>query len=134
MFKIPDAYAAIDRINITMDQINTELSRISRSIAIPWPGSLRRIQLTRPINYQLPSIPLGNLSYTKYKGFDFPGFQTPSFTFDINLEGLYPGHDGDSPSGGNPYPMNTIHVNMNEITNINQDVIQSSNQIYDILY
>lgn len=134
LFKIPDAYALLDPINIAMDRVNAELSRIARNITIPWPANLRRIPLTRPINYQLPSIPLGNLNYTKTKRFDLPGFQVPSFTFDIDLSGLYPGYEGSSPSGGNPYPMNAINVNMGEIANTNQIIANNSNEIYDILY
>ena len=134
MFKIPNAQTFLDPINIAMDRVNAELARISRNITIPWPANLRRIPLSRPIDYQLPTIPLGDLSYTKTKTFNLPGFQTPSFSFDIDFTGLYPGYSGESPSGGNPYPMNAINVNMGEIVNINQNIINSSNEIYDILY
>jgi len=134
MFKIPDAYALLDKINIPMDTVNAELAKIANRIDIPWPENLKKIPLTNPINYQLPSIPLGDLSYSKQKRFDLPGFQTPSFDFDLDLSGLYPGYESVPPSGGNPYPMDDIRVNIGEIVNINQNITNSSNEILNILY
>ncbi|MBU2545332.1 hypothetical protein KKC65_02670 [Patescibacteria group bacterium] len=134
MFKIPDAYAILDKINIPMDTVNAELSKIARRIDIPWTEDLKKIPLTNPIDYQLPSIPLGDMSYTKQKRFDLPGFQMPSLDADLDLSGLYPGYESVPPSGGNPYPMDDIRVNIGEIGNTNQSIINSSNEILDVLY
>ncbi|OGZ17883.1 MAG: hypothetical protein A2V72_02920 [Candidatus Nealsonbacteria bacterium RBG_13_37_56] len=132
MLKIPKAIVPLDNITVLMDRINRELSRIPLEVNLAWPANLKRIPLTDPISYQLPSIPLSGLSFTKSILIKLPGFQLPAFNFNIGIS--YPSCESESPSGGNPYPMGQINNNLGAIININEGINAVSNQINDILY
>lgn len=132
MLKIPSAITPLEGITVLMDRINRELSRVPLEINLVWPANLRRIPLTNPITYQLPSIPLSGLSFTKNFTLNLPGFQLPSFSFETGID--YSGFESESPSGGSPFPMGQINNNLNQIININEGINAISNGIKDILY
>ena len=132
MLEIPTATVPLEEITVLMERINREISRIPLDINLIWPANLRRIPLTNPIAYQLPSIPLSGLSFAKTFKIKLPGFQLPSFSFDFGI--TYPSCEGESPSGGSPYPMGQINTNLGEIINIKDSINGVSNEIKDILY
>jgi hypothetical protein len=132
MLKIPKAIVPLEGITILMDRINRELSRIPLEINLIWPANLKRIPLTNPITYQLPSIPLSGLSFTKNFTLNLPGFQLPSFSFSAGIN--YPGIESESPSGGNPYSVGQINTGLETIININKGINAISDQLKNILY
>ena len=132
MLEIPTAIAPLEGINILMDQVNQEISKIPLIVNLTWPANLRRIPLTRPITYQLPTLPLSKIGFSKTLTINLPGFQAPNL--DISFGIKYPSCESNAPSGGNPYPVGQINNNLQEITNFNQSINNISNGIKDILY
>lgn len=133
LLKIPPVEISLDDITIPMEKINAKLAKIPLEFPIPWPEGLKKIKLSKPISYQLPPIPLDNLSYTKEIELKVPGFQLPSLEFSVDFLGNYPGCEGQSPSGGNPYPIEKININLGEIIGLNENINGFSEKINQIL-
>ncbi len=123
----------LDDILIPVDKINSALAKIPLEIPLSWPSELKKIKLSNPISYSLPSIPIDGLSYLRKKEFKLPGLQLPSLDFSLDLLGNYSSCKGVSPSGGNPYPINEINVNINELTKLKSEISNSSKEISEIL-
>ena len=123
----------LDDITVPMEKINAKLAKIPLEFPIPWPEGLKKIKLSKPISYQLPSIPLEDLSYTKEIELKVPGFQFPSLEFSIDFLGNYPSCEGQSPSGGNPYPVSKINANLQQIISIEENINGFSEKINQIL-
>lgn len=123
----------LDDISIPMEKINAKLSKIPKEIKIPWPEKLKTIKLPKSLTYQLPPIPLEDLNYKKEIPLKVPGFQFPSYNFSIDFLGNYPSCEGQDPSGGNPYPIDRINVNLGEILNLNQEINQARESINQVL-
>lgn len=102
-------------------------------ISIPWPESLKKLTLTNALDYDLPTIPLSNLSYSKEVNIRLPGLQrsSPSISFDLleNATACY----SQQPSGGNPCPTGQIQSNLDGIRGIASELQQASQNIQDIL-
>jgi hypothetical protein len=131
--KIPSAYIPLNDIIVPMDEVNAELRKIPKEIDIPWAAELNEgITLDPPIVQKLPTIPLGNLGYHKEFILKIPGFQLPSFSFDLTLAG-YLGFEGEPPSSGNPYPIGTINANVGKITSIHNNISIATQNIVEVL-
>ena len=134
--KIPSFSVPLNDIVIPMDEVNAELSKIPKEITIPWAAELNEgITLDPPIVQKLPTIPLGNLGYHKEFILKIPGFQLPSFSFDLTLAG-YLGFEGQPPSGesgDNPYPIGTINANVGKITSMNSTISIAAKNIVEVL-
>ncbi|MBU3942932.1 hypothetical protein KKA24_03025, partial [Patescibacteria group bacterium] len=123
----------LDDVLIPVDKINSALTKLPLEIPLSWPSELKKIKLSNPISYSLPSIPVDGLSYLRKKEFKLPGLQLPSLDFSLDLLGNYSSCKGVSPSGGNPYPINEINVNINELTKLKSEIGNSSKEIIEIL-
>jgi len=133
ILKIPPVNLPLEGIIIPMKDINALLNRIPTQVPIPWPAELKEIKLSQPIGYQLPDIPLDDLSYKKEIPLKLPGFQYPSLQFSLDILGNYPSCQGKTPSGANPYPVDRINVNLGEIINLNQQINNTIESISQVL-
>ncbi len=111
----------------------SEIGNLLGTITIPWPEDLKKIKLTKPLTYDLPTIPLSKLSYQKEIPIKGPGFQSRTLSIDLgNLGG-----SGDclsaAPTGGNPMPIGQFQSNLGNIINIRGEIQNTSSKIIDIL-
>ncbi len=135
MLIIPPIEVSLGEITISMEEVNKYLLYgIPMEIEIPWPEELKEIKLTEPITYQLPSIPLPDLGFALEVLLKIPGFQYPSLHFSLDTLGNYLGYEGQSPSGGNPYPVDKINANLEKISGTNKKISESAEKIEQILY
>ena len=104
---------------------------IPSEIPIPWPNDLKDINLTHPIGYTIPPIPLSKLSYEKEFSIKGPGFQPYTFTFNFGPS------SGDCvskpPSGGNPVPIDQIDSQIDKIKDFQSKLKNASQTIKNIL-
>ncbi|MEO0087568.1 MAG: hypothetical protein ABIK90_05805 [candidate division WOR-3 bacterium] len=125
----------VKKISATSYEIYVPL-KIPYQIPISWPKSLKEIDLKKlPLNkqlrYEVPKIPLKEISYRKEFTIKGPGFQSRSFSFDFST------NSGDclmdKPSGGNPLPMAQINANVQWIKNNQEKIKEYSKNLMDIL-
>ncbi|TSC75906.1 MAG: hypothetical protein G01um101430_76 [Parcubacteria group bacterium Gr01-1014_30] len=117
---------------IVIPQLSLQsLLGIPATIQIPWPENLKRVLLSRPITYQLPKVPLSQLSYETEFDLKIPGFQMarPIAT----LGPLRGGCEAQAPSGGNPYPVGQIDLALSGLTRAKNQIEETSQNIIDIL-
>jgi hypothetical protein len=133
MVSIPKIDIPLGWITIPMSGINSELSRMPLEINFNWPPELKELLLTNILEYQLPSIPLDDLNFSKDVRLKLPGLQLPSFSFSVKFTNDYADIKGQPPSGGNPYPMNQINSNLETITEKSDRIINASGNISDVL-
>ena len=115
--------------SITVPSINlNEFVGLPATTSIPWPENLKKIILTKEIKYELPTIPLSFLDYSKEVPIKIPGFQLPSIA---SLTALlnFPSCVSQKPSGGNP----CSSVNAAEIQQIKDEIEKASKNIINIL-
>jgi len=130
---IPDTTIPLGDIKIPMSAGNYILSQIPTKIYIPWTNDLKEIKLKNIIGFDLPTIPLSNLSYTKNIELRVPGLQLPSLSFNINFLGEYASFESNPPSGGNPYPLGTLNQNTTGIKTYSGEIHKSMEEISDVL-
>jgi len=101
-------------------------------IPIHWPKNMKEINLINPLTYDLPGIPLSDLSYKKEFPIKVFGFQPRTFHFDFGRI-----NEGDClakpPTGGNPFPISQINGKINEIKSIQTGIESASETIIRIL-
>jgi hypothetical protein len=133
LLHIPDVDIPLGNINIPMSIGNTMLSQIPQEIVIPWPKELKEIQLANKISLDLGVLPLSNLSYTKEIKLRIPGLQFPSMQLSASFGMSFPAFEGTNPSGGNPYPMNEINVNVIKVKEFSGKINTTTKNIVNIL-
>ena len=147
----------------TMEEINKILSEIPAENLIPWPEELKEIiannceeneckQCLEGIEcktayygqcreqckycsiYKLPCIPLDKLSWSKKEPIELPGLQLPSLSVSLSLLGNYAGFEAKSPSGGNPYSIDEIKSNLEQIKDtLNNKIIPACDNVIEVL-
>jgi hypothetical protein len=123
-------------VPISADAINKKMSKIPAEINIPWPEGLKAsLKNLIEKQWELPSIPLDNLSFMKKKEINIPGFQESSYNFSVDLFGKYPSCTGEPPSGGNPYASanQKISGNLSKIGQYSEDISANAKAIIKIL-
>ena len=131
--RIPKTTIPLGWITIPMSGVNSKLNKLPLEINFNWPGELKELQISNPVVYQLPSIHLENLNFSRDIKLKLPGLQLPSFSFDISFSDDYVDVAGGSPSGGNPYPMNQIDSNLQTIIEKSDEITDASENIIDVL-
>lgn len=106
---------------------------IGTSISIPWPEDLKKIKLTTPLTYELPTIPLDKLSFQKDIPLKGPGFQSRTLSIDLGNLGGSGDCLSDSPTGGNPLPVSQFKQNLGNIISLKVELQKTSKKIIDIL-
>jgi hypothetical protein len=105
---------------------------LPEEITIPWPEKLKEINLINPLSYDLPDIPLSDLSYKKEFPIKTVGFQPRTFSFDFG--GITEGDClAQNPTGGNPFPITDITNNLDNIKKIHSKLKDASQIIIEIL-
>ena len=102
-------------------------------LTIPWPEELKTIVLGEPIVYNLPTIRLSKLKYSKDIVIQAPGFQGRSLSFDLNVLGNKAECLGKIPIALNPCPKNQIQDNVGKINNLIEEIKGTSQELIDIL-
>jgi hypothetical protein len=128
--QIPPLVISLGSINIPSINLN-EFIGLPATTSIPWPESLKKISLTEEIKYELPTIPLSNLNYSKEVSIKIPGFQSLS---KANLTAVlnFPYCVSRKPSGGNPC-IGQLEVNLARIQQIKANIEEASKNIINIL-
>ena len=132
----PSGSIPLEDINIPAEKfegVNMLLKKIPAEIPINWPEEVKNFILKKPIKEKLGVIPLEELSYVRDKEIPLPGLQKSSLEFSITGLNNYPACESLPPSGGNPYPMETIRVNLGEILNLSRRIDNTAREINDIL-
>jgi len=106
---------------------------ILTEIPINWPAELKKINLSKGITYDLPTIKLSKLKYKKEYSQKIPGFQKRTISADIGIGG-FGECEGGTPTGGNPCPTNEINVNVYNIQALESLIKESSQKIANIIY
>lgn len=118
--------------DITISDIDlSKIVYLPDKISIPWPNDLKKINLTKPLIYELPTITLKDLSYSKGFSVKLPGLKTFSAQFKSSLN--YSSCVSQAPSGGNPCPTGQIQTNLGEIKNLQEEISNTSQNIMNIL-
>jgi hypothetical protein len=104
---------------------------IPEKITVSWPEELKKIKLIRPLSYQLPKIPLSELSYREDFSIKGPGFQPRTFSF--KLEEVQGDCSPAAPIGGNPLPIDDIKSNLDEIKDKQSKIASATQEIIEIL-
>jgi hypothetical protein len=99
-------------------------------IAIPWPEDLKNFPLTAPLTYDLPTIPLNELSYEKLIELNGPGFQSMKFTSSLDNLGTCLARE---PKGGNPCPQTDFQKNLGQVESLYKDIDEIYQNIKSIL-
>jgi len=81
------------------------------------------------LGYPLPKVPLSCLSYDKSFTINGPGMETTAFSFGVSGTNCI----GQSPIGGNPYPIDKIQSAVQEIKNYQTRIEGASQKIIDVL-
>lgn len=132
ILKIPPLVITLDDIEIPGLSL-AEIVGLPEKITIPWPEELKKIILSQDIGYQLPTLPLSKLNYSKEIRIKIPGLQLSSPTVNLSALENYPTCESGPPSGGNPCPTSQIQTNLEEIKQIKTGVEQTSQKIIEIL-
>ncbi len=133
MVSIPRTTIPLGWITVPMNGINSELSQIPLEIRFNWPSELKELSLTNTVSYQLPSIPLDDLNFSKDVKLKLPGLQLPSFSFGLNFSDDYVDIAGQPPDGGNPYPIDELNSNIETITEKSNEITDASDNISNVL-
>jgi hypothetical protein len=122
-------------VSVPETNFTLKMPDIPSEISISWPEDLKEITLINPLTYDLPDIPLSNLSYEKEFSIATVGFQPREFSFDFGKV-----NEGDClaepPDGGNPIPvdeMNEMKRNLDDIEQNYKKIKDASQVIIDIL-
>lgn len=132
--EIPPIKKQLEDILVPLEEkIGSLLAKIPFEVPISWPEELKNIKLKEPLTYQLPPIPLQGLSYNKEIPIPVPGLQWSSFKFSLDVLGNYSSFTIGSPSGGNPYPVDQITFNSDELMDISSEM-DGNNETIDNIF
>ncbi len=121
---IPPAFIKVEGLKKTYN-LNNKI-KIPQKIVIPWPEELKKVPLQRdPIQYNLPTIPLSDFSFSKTFSLKGPGFQSLS----INVDFQYGAECVSLPPSGDPCP----GIDVQKIKDIQQEINETSKTISNIL-
>jgi len=128
--QIPSLVISLGSITVPSITLN-EFVGLPDYISIPWPDSVKKIILAEEIRYELPTIPLSNLSYSKEVSIKIPGFQSlkkASLTALLN----FPYCVSREPTGGNPC-LGQLEGNLAIVQQIKANIEEASKNIINIL-
>jgi hypothetical protein len=88
-----------------------------------------------PLSYDIPPVPLSELSWSKEITRELPGFQLNRLTIDFNLTQSPAACLSEKPEGGNPCQSQAeeIQRNLEEIKSLEKEISESFKKIREVL-
>lgn len=128
--QIPSLVISLGWIEVPPITLN-EFIGLDDYISIPWPDSVKQIILADEIRYELPTIPLSDLDYSKEVSIKIPGFQSLKKA-DLTALLNFPYCVSQKPNDHNPC-LGQLEGNLAEIQQIKANIEEASKNIINIL-